>query len=124
MQVLRAGIDVVGVALEPLVVGRRDAPAEDVHGLRLAAEADGELLGHEHAGAVGDLEDAGDRVVVGDRDEVHTAPLGELVDLLGGRGALGQPERPLDAEARLLRGGRVAVEIDPRDRHGPRFACK
>ena len=42
-----------------------DAPAEHVHGLRLALERGGQLLGHEHVGAVRDLEPAVDRVVVG-----------------------------------------------------------
>ena len=82
-----------------------------MHGLRLAAEPGGQLLGDEHVRAVGDLEHAVDRVVVGDRHEVHAAPLRELVDLLRRRGALGQPERALHAEPRLLRGGRVAVQV-------------
>jgi hypothetical protein len=124
VEILGAGLDVARVAPQPVVVVGGDAPAQDVHRLRLAAEAGGELLGHEHVRAVGDLEHAGDRVVVGDRDEVHAAPLGEVVDLLRGRGALGEPEGALDAEAGLLRRGRVAVEIDPHDRHDPRFACK
>ena len=85
--------------------------AEHVHGLRLAPEAGGQLLGDEHVGPVGDLQHAGDRVVIGDRHEVHPAALGQLVDLLGRRRALGQPERALDAELRELRRGRVAVQV-------------
>ena len=92
---------------------RRDAVAEDVHGLRLAAEVRGQLLGDEHVGPVGDLEDARDRVVVGDRHEVHAAALGQLVDLLRRRRALGQPDGALHAELGLLRRGRVAVHVDP-----------
>jgi hypothetical protein len=40
-----------------------------------------------------------DRVVVGDGREVHPAPFGEGVDLLGRGRALGQAERSLDGEA-------------------------
>jgi hypothetical protein len=43
-------LDVARVRLEPLVVLVRDAVDEDVHGLRLAAEARGELLGGEDVG--------------------------------------------------------------------------
>ena len=98
-------LDVAGVGLQPLVVAGRDAEAEHVHGLRLAAEARGQLLGDEHVGPVGDLEDAGDRVVVGDRHEVHAAALGQGMDLLGRCGALGQPQLALDPQLRHL-GGR------------------
>ena len=103
VQVGGDGLDVAGVRLQPLVVVGRDAEAEHVHGLRLAAEARGQLLGDEHVGPVGDLERAGDRVVVGDRHEVHAAALGQRIDLLGRRGALGQPQRALDAELGDLR---------------------
>ena len=116
VQVLGHLLHVSGVCLQPVVVGRRDAPAENVDRLRLAAEPRGELLGDEHLGPVGDLEDTRDRVVVGDRHEVHPAPAGEPVDLLRRGGALGKAERPLHAEPRLLRGRRVAVEVDPGDR--------
>jgi hypothetical protein len=76
MQVLGAGRDVVAVALEPAVVVRRDPVAEHVNRLLLAPEAGRQLLGDEHVGAVGEVEHAADRVVVGDRHEVHSAPLG------------------------------------------------
>ena len=55
--------------------------------------------------------DAVDRVVIGDRHEVHPPALGEGIDLLRRRGALGQAERALDAELRLLRRRGVAVEV-------------
>ena len=112
VQVLGAGLDVVVVGLQPLVVGLGDAEAEDVDGLRLAAEADGQLLGDERVGPVGQLERAGDRVVVGDGHEVHALGLGQVVDLLRRGGALGQVQRALDAELGELGGGRVDVEID------------
>jgi hypothetical protein len=108
-----AQLDVAGMDLQPLVVGGCDPVAEHVDRLGLAAEVGGELLGDEHVGAVGDLKHAVDRVVVGDRDEVHAAPLGQRVDLLGRGGALGQPQRALDAELGDLRGGGVAVHVDP-----------
>ena len=88
VQVGGAGLDVAGVGLKPVVVGGGDPVTEDVHRLRLAGEPGGQLLGDEDVGAVGDLEAAGDRVVVGDRHEVHAAPLREVVDLLRRRRAL------------------------------------
>ena len=106
-------LDVAGVRLEPVVVVRRDAEAEHVDALRLAAEGGGQLLRDEHVRPVGDRQDAVDRVVVRDRHEVHPAPLGERVDLLGRRGALRQPERALDGEAGDRGRRRVAVQIDP-----------
>ena len=113
VQVAGHVLDVGAVGLQPLVVARRDAVAEDVHGLRLAAERGRELLGHEDVVAVGDGERAIDRVVVGDRHEVHAAALGQRVDLFGRRRALGQAQRALHAEPAELRGGRVAVHVDP-----------
>ena len=112
-EVLRDHLDVVRVGLQPVVVVGRDAEAEDVHGLRLAGEARGQLLGDERVGTVGDRQRAVDRVVVGDRHEVHAAALGEGVDLLGRRGALGQAERAGDAELGDRGGGRVAVQVGP-----------
>jgi hypothetical protein len=68
-----------------------DAVAEDVDRLGLALEPRRQLLGDEDVGAVGDLLDAGDRVVIGDRHEVHPATLGQLVDLLGRVAHSGRP---------------------------------
>ncbi len=114
-QVLRALLHIPAVRLQPLVVGGVDPVAEHVHRRpRLAAEVGGELLGDEHVGALGDLQHAGDRVVIGDRHEVHPAPLGQLVDLLRRGRALGQPHRPLHPQARDLRGRGVAVHVHPR----------
>jgi hypothetical protein len=72
------------------VVSGSDPVTEDVNRLRLAGKACGQLLGDEAIGAIGELETAVDRVVVGDRDEVHPPSLGQLVDLLGRRRALRQ----------------------------------
>ena len=83
VQVLGARLDVVAIGLEPLVIVGRDAVAEHVHGLGLALERSGQLLGDERVGQVLDRQRAVDRVVIGDRHEVHPAALGELVDLNG-----------------------------------------
>ncbi len=93
-----AQLDVAAMGLQPLVVGGGDPVAEDVDRLGLAAKMSGELLGDEHVWAVRDLKDSRDRVVVGDRDEVHAAALGQRVDLFGRGRALGQAEGALDAE--------------------------
>jgi hypothetical protein len=114
VQVCRAQLDVAGVGDQPFVVLRSDPVAEHVHGLGLAPEVGGQLLGDEHVGPVRDLQHAGDRVVVGDRHEVHAAPPGQLVHLLRRSCALRQPDGPLNAEARKLRSARVAVHVDPR----------
>ncbi len=119
VQVLRDHLDVVGVRLQPRVIVRRDPVTEDVHGLRFATEARGQFLRHEDVRPVGDLENAVDRVVVGDRDEVHPAALGQRVDLLGRRRTLRQAERALDAELRDLGCRGVAVEVRAAGGHEP-----
>ena len=117
VQVLRARLHVAVVLLQPGVIVRGDPEAEQVHGLGLPAEPDRELLGDEDVIAVGELEAAVDRVVIGDRHEVHAPPLGELIDLLRRRGALGEAEASLDPELRDLGGGGVAVQIDAARRY-------
>ena len=112
VQVLRTVLDIAAVQLEPLVVGARDVEAEDVDCLRLAAEASGQLLGNEYVGATGDLDHSVNRVVIGDRYEVHAAPLRELVDLLGRCCALRQAERALYAQARYRGCAGVTVQVD------------
>ena len=93
-----AGLDVAGVCLQPLVVSGSDPVTEDVHRLGLAGEAGGQLLGDEAVGPAVELEAAVDRVVVGDRDEVHPTALGQLVDLL--EAASRTPAGPAIAERR------------------------
>jgi hypothetical protein len=112
VKVCGAGLDVAGVCLQPLMVPGSDPVAEDVHRLGLAGEASGQLLGDEAIGTAGQLQAAVDRVVVGDRHEVHPPALGELVDLLGRRRALGQAEAALHAEPGFLRGGGMAVHVN------------
>ena len=111
LEVGGADLDVAVVSLQPGMVVWSDAVAEHVDGLRLVAEADRQLLGDEHIGALRDGEHAGDRVVICDGDEVHTAPFGELVDLGGFSRAFGERERALDAELGELRGARVHVHV-------------
>ena len=113
VQVLRAGLDVAIVLLQPGVIVGADPEAEQMDGLRLAAEPDGELLGDEDVITIGDLEASVDRVVIGDRHEVHAPPLGELVDLLRRRRALRKAEAPLDPQLRDLGRGRVTVQVHP-----------
>ena len=96
LEVCGAGLEIAGMCLQPLVVSGGDPVTEDVNRLGLAGEASGQLLGDEAVGTVGQLEATVDRVVVGDRDEVHPPPLGKLVDLPRRRRALGQTQRALD----------------------------
>ena len=107
-----AGLEIAGMGLQPLVVPGSDPVTEDVNRLGLAGEAGGQLLGDEAVGTVRQLQAAVDRVVVGDRHEVHPAALCQLVYLLRWGRALGQPERALDPQPRELGGGGMAVHID------------
>jgi hypothetical protein len=77
------------------MVSAGDPVTEDVNRLGLAGEACGQLLGDEAVGTALQLQAAPDRVVIGDRHEVHPPLLGQLVDLLGWSRALGKPERSL-----------------------------
>ena len=111
-------LHVVAVRLEPLVVAGRDAEAEDVDLLRLAAERDGQLLGDEHVGAVGDREDPVDRVVVRDRHEVHPARLASAWTSSGGVAHSGRPRAlwtpslaTADAEEWQCRSTRLVVSM-------------
>jgi len=96
----RGTLDVVVVGLQPVMVLRGDSEAEDVHGLGLAPEADGQLLGDEGVIGVGrlQLERSVDRVVVRQGHEIHAAALGEGVHLVGRGCAFGESERPLHTE--------------------------
>ncbi len=97
-EVLGARLDIVIVSLKPLVVVRGDPVTEDVDGLGLTLEPDGQLLGDERVRKMLERQRSLDRVVIGDRDEIHPAPLGEFVDLFGGGGAFGQVQAALDSE--------------------------
>jgi hypothetical protein len=113
VQVLGNRLHAVAHRLQLGELVRRDPEAEDVDGLRLLAEPARELDRDEDARVAGDLQDARDRVVVGDRHEVHAARQRELQDLPRRRRALGKSERSLDPELRQLRSGRVAVQVGP-----------
>ncbi len=111
------GLDVAGERLQALVILHRDPPDEDVHGLGLTAKPGGQLLRDERVViACGELEGSVDRVVIGDRHEVHPAALGELVDLLRRRRALRQAECALHAQLGDGGGRRMAVQVDPAGR--------
>jgi len=72
----------------------------------------GDLDPHDHVRMVGDLKCAGDRVVVGQGDQVHPASLargvrvGRVDEGLGHQGARQEPA------AGIGRGTRVQMEID------------
>ena len=124
VQVRRARLDVVVVGLQPLVVVGRDPIAEHVNGLGLALEPHGQLLGDERVGQVLQGPGALDRVVVGDRHEVHSAALGQVVDLARVGGAFGDVERSLDSQLRQLGCRRVHVHIGAgRFVHGSQLDC-
>jgi hypothetical protein len=113
VQVGGAGLEVAGVRLQEGVVVPVDSVTEDVDRLLLAGEPRGQLLGDEDVVAIGDLEAAIDRVVIGDGHEVHTPALGQLIDLLRRCRAFGEPHAPLNSELCHLRRGRVAMHVRP-----------
>ena len=85
MQVLGAGLDIVVVGLQPLVVSLGDAVTENVDRLGLALEPHRQLFGDEGAVEMGDFLRTGNRVVVGDGHEVHPLALGQFIHLFGRR---------------------------------------
>ncbi len=99
MQVIGTGHDVALMCLQPLVVLGRNPPAQHVDGLGLLGEPGGQLLGYKDIRLVGDREDAGDRVVVGDRDEVHPPSFGQFVHLPGRGSAFRKRNGALDLES-------------------------
>jgi hypothetical protein len=113
VQVGGARFDVVAVRLQPLVVAGSDPIAEHVHGLGLALEPGGQLLGDERVGQVLERPCAVDRVVVGDRHEIHPTTLGEVVYLVWVGRAFGNLQGSLDPQPRQLRGGAVHVHVGP-----------
>lgn len=114
VQVIGTGHDVTLMRLEPLMIVGRDPEAEYVYGLRFLGEPRRQFLGNENARLVQDLRDTRDRIVIGDRDEVHSPPFGQLVDLLGRGCAFGQRHRALNLEPCKLGRGRVTVKVDLR----------
>jgi hypothetical protein len=73
-------LEVVPPGLEGLVLPLVEAEHVEVEPPP-AVEEDGHLLAHEGVGEVGEREGSRDRVVVGERDEVHASPPRPIVDL-------------------------------------------
>jgi hypothetical protein len=108
-------VDVFRQRLQRLVVGAADAVDEDVHLALVLGEPARELFADEHAGLpVDDPQHALDRVVVGDRDEVHAAALRLRVNLGGGAVALGAVDRVERGLGGLVAGVAVAVQVGTR----------
>ncbi len=102
----------VDVAAQRLDVGVLRFADADRQAMDLAAvlrERDGHLFGEEGARQVGDLERAGDGVVVAQRDEVHAALAAQAVDFARLGEALGRPELAQDPLGRAV--GSLAVNV-------------
>src|SRR5437763_3767315 len=117
MQVIGTGHDIALMRLKPLMVLGRDPEAQNVDGLRLLGKPRCQLFRYEDPRLVRDLEYAGDRVVVGDRHEIHAPPLGQFIDLSWRGRALGKRYGALDLEPREF--GRPGVTVKVRPRGGP-----
>ena len=103
--------DVLAPRLQFPVLPRIDAPHEHVDFATGVGKARAHLLAEERARAAGDLEAAVDRVVVGDRDEVH-APRVQRVVERGRRGvAVGQTHAAEEPLGRAIAVAGVDVEI-------------
>jgi len=72
-------VDVLADGLDLVVLLGRDVPRQHVHDAFGLWELRRDLLGEEEVGAVDEREPAGDRVVVRECDQGHTAGLAELV---------------------------------------------
>jgi hypothetical protein len=83
---------------------------------QVLGEPAGQLFADEHVVARGDALRALDRVVVGDRDEVHPAALGLGVNFVGGAVALGQEIALSTTSAARFGGFAVAVQVGARHR--------
>ena len=66
----------------------------------VVGEIRGDFLAQKDAGQVGDLQHAVERVVVGERDEIHPAPAQQIVECAGLRIAVGKIEPPEPANRR------------------------
>jgi hypothetical protein len=88
-----------------------DAPEQQVHLALVFGEPAGELFADDHVGLVRDLQRAVDRVVVGQRDEVHAAPLGLRAHVGGAAVALGAADGVEQRLAGLVARVAVAVQV-------------
>ena len=94
-----------------VVVGAGDAVDEDVHLAVVLGEPAGQLLADDDIGVPCDLQSAVDRVVVGQRDEVHAAPLCLGAHFRGAAVALGAADRVEQRFAGLVARVAVAVQV-------------
>ena len=82
-------------------------------------------FGDEHVGQVSEGQGAVDRVVIGDRHEVHAPALGQLVDLDRLGGAFRNFQRTLHSELGDVRGGGVHMQVGPTHLvHGTRITLQ
>ncbi len=107
------GAELVEIALQSLQLAMlrlRDSQDKDVQIAAVLRKGHGLLAREERSGQVSDVQRAGDRIVVGDGDEVHAARLRQAIDLQG----LGEALRSADAvEVPLARAvGMLAVDVD------------
>ena len=124
---LDVGGNVVDVARERLQLGvllAVDAVDEQVELAVVLGEPAGEFFADEHVRPIGDRQHALDRVVIGDRDEVHAAQARLLGDVLGPGIALRTADRVERLFGRLRAREAVAVQVDALGRRpGERVGC-
>ena len=73
--------DIVSTRLDLPVLGFREAPDQDVHFAFVVGKVRRHLLAKNHSGQVRNLQTSGDRVVIGDRHELHADFTKTLVKL-------------------------------------------
>ncbi len=110
-QVVAQLVDVAAQGLDVAVLRLGDADRQAVDLAAVLGELDGDLLGEEGARQVGDLERAGDGVVIAQGHEVHAPLAAETVDLARLGEALGRAELAQDPLEALLWTCRSALAV-------------
>jgi hypothetical protein len=112
VEISRQLVDVAAQFLEFLVMRFIDPIGKNVDFALILREKGGDFLADESIGQVGDLESAGDLVVIGDCDEVHASLFGAIINLLRRRvafSAIQDAQKPVVSEVGVVR---MHVQID------------
>ena len=90
--------DVLAHSGDVAVLGLGEIPHEDVDFATVLGEIGGDFLAQKHARQVSDFQRAAERVVVGERDEIHAPRAERVVEHAGAGIAVGEvkaPEHPV-----------------------------
>jgi hypothetical protein len=121
-------VDVAPQALQLCVLGLGDRHRDHVHDAAIFWKPGRYLDADQRVIRIlaAQLERAIDRIVICDRDEIHTASLRDRIHVTDGGVALGRPAGAQEPAVRAIGVRRVNVEIDGRQAYviaSPRCAC-